>query len=341
MRYLITGGAGFIGSHLADYLLATPGSSVVLLDDLSTGRYENVAHLQGRAEARLLIGSVQDEDLLEEALHGSDAIFHLASAVGVKLVLEKPVHSIETIVKGTNGVLRLASRYRTPVLITSTSEVYGKSRDLPFREDGDQVMGATDKQRWAYASAKALEEFLSLAHYRETRLPIIIARLFNIAGPRQTWKYGMVLPNFVRQALLGRPLTVYGDGRQARCFCHVQDAVQGLAKLMRTPAAYGQVVNIGAPFEITMAQLAQRVKELVRPEAKVETIPYNVAYVDGFEDMDRRVPCLDKAKRLIGYVPRKTLDDCILDTAEAIARELDVSFSRSSGASRKRSSRSG
>jgi UDP-glucose 4-epimerase len=259
----------------------------------------------------------------------------------VKLVLEKPVHSIETIVQGTNGVLRLASRYRTPVLITSTSEVYGKSKDLPFREDGDQVMGATDKQRWAYASAKALEEFLALAHYRETRLPVVIARLFNIAGPRQTWKYGMVLPSFVRQALLGRPLTVYGDGRQARCFCHVQDAAQGLAKLMRSPAAYGQVVNIGAPHEVSMAELAQRVKDLIRPEAQVETISYEVAYEDGFEDMDRRVPCLEKAKRLIGYAPRKTLDDCILDTAEALARELGVPFSRATSASRRRSLRGG
>lgn len=328
MRYLITGGAGFIGSHLADHLLADPRTAVTVLDDLSTGSYQNVAHLAGRRRARLLIGSVLNERLLEEAVRDSDAIFHLASAVGVKLVLEKPVESIETIVKGTNAVLRLASRYRRPVLIASSSEVYGKSTAIPFREEGDQVMGATDNMRWAYASAKALEEFLALAHHRDTQLPVVVARLFNIAGPRQTWKYGMVMPSFVRQALLGRPIIVYGDGRQARCFCHVLDAARGLAGLLRCAQARGHVVNLGAPFEITMKALAARIKQLTGSASPIRFLSYKEAYAGGFEDMDRRVPCLDKARRLIGYTPRKTLDDCILDTAAYLAGELNVPFRR-------------
>ncbi|MCW8131845.1 MAG: GDP-mannose 4,6-dehydratase [Planctomycetota bacterium] len=325
MRYLITGGAGFIGSHLADRLLASShDASVVLLDNLSTGSYANVEHLEGRASVRLLIGSVTDEALLEEAVREADAIFHLASAVGVKLVLDKPVQSIETIVKGTNAVLALARRYRRPVLIASTSEVYGKSKDLPFREDGDQVMGATDKQRWAYASAKALEEFLALAHFRESRLPVVIARLFNTVGPRQTGSYGMVLPNFCRQALTGQPITVYGDGKQRRCFCHVSDAVGALARLLAQPDARGQVVNVGADREISIGGLAERVKELTRSASAVQYIPYEQAYRDGFEDMERRVPCLEKAARLIGYAPRHSLDDCIRDTAAHQARLLGL-----------------
>lgn len=324
MRYLITGGAGFIGSHLADHLLRKRKASVTLLDNLSTGSYENIAHLEGHPSVRLLVGSVADDDLLEEAIRDCDAIFHLASAVGVKLVLQRPVHSIETIVKGTNAVLTLASRYRKPFLVTSTSEVYGKSTDIPFHEDGDQVMGATDKQRWAYASAKALEEFLALAHYRETRLPVIIVRLFNIVGPRQTWKFGMVLPGFIRSALLGRPITVYGTGRQQRCFCHVADAVDALSKLILTHKAFGQVINIGAQHEASMTELAQRVKHVLRSKSTIEFIPYEVAYQDGFEDMDRRVPSLDKAKRLIGYRPRRSIDDCIRDTAAALKIELGL-----------------
>lgn len=325
MRFLITGGAGFIGSHLSDRLLsAHPDAHVVLLDNLSTGSYANIEHLEGRPEVRLLIGSVMDEALLEEAVRDCDAIFHLASAVGVKLVLDKPVQSIETIVKGTNAVLSLASRYRRPVLIASTSEVYGKSKDLPFREDGDQVMGATDKQRWAYASAKALEEFLALAHFRESRLPVVIVRLFNTVGPRQTGSYGMVLPTFCRQALLGHPITVYGDGRQQRCFCHVLDVVEALDKLMADPAARGQVVNIGTDREISIGNLAERVKHLTRSSAPIQYIPYEQAYREGFEDMERRVPCLDKVARLIGYAPRHSLDDCIRDTAAHQAKLLGL-----------------
>jgi len=325
MRYLITGGAGFIGSHLADRLLARhPKASVLLLDNLSTGRYANLEHLEGRSNVQIRIGSVLDEALLADAVRECDAIFHLASAVGVKLVLEKPVQSIETIVKGTNAVLALASRYRRPVLLTSTSEVYGKSRELPFREDGDQVLGASDKQRWAYASAKALEEFLALAHYRETRLPVIIARLFNIVGPRQTGSYGMVLPTFCRQALTGQPITVYGDGTQQRCFCHVLDAVEALDLLMHAAAARGQVVNVGSSEELAIAALAERVKQLTGSPSSTQFIPYAQAYREGFEDMDRRVPSLEKAARLIGYKPRFTLDDCIRDTAAHEARLLNV-----------------
>jgi UDP-glucose 4-epimerase len=324
MRYLITGGAGFIGSHLADHLLRKRGISVTLLDNLSTGSYENIAHLDGHPSVRLLVGSVTDDALVEEAVRDCDAIFHLASAVGVKLVLQKPVHSIETIVKGTNAVLNLASRYRKPFLVTSTSEVYGKSTDIPFHEDGDQVMGATDKQRWAYASAKALEEFLALAHYRETHLPVVIVRLFNIVGPRQTWKFGMVLPSFIRSALLNRPITVYGSGHQQRCFCHVADAVEAMTRLIQTPKAYGQVINVGSQHEASMLELAERVKRVLRSKSVIERIPYEVAYQDGFEDMDRRVPSLDKAMRLVGYKPRRTLDDCIRDTAKAMKKGLKL-----------------
>jgi len=322
MRYLITGGAGFIGSHLADYLLAQDECDhVTLLDDLSTGNYSNVAHLENNPRVRLLIGSVLDGGLVDRLVLDCDRIFHLASAVGVKLILERPVQSIQTIVTGTNAVLSFASRYRKPVLLTSTSEVYGKSSAVPFREDGDQVLGATDKQRWAYASAKALEEFLALAHYRETRLPVIVTRLFNTVGPRQTGRYGMVLPTFVRQALAQQPLTVYGDGKQARCFCHVADVVAALAKLMRTPAARGEVINIGSSEEMTIAQLAERVRQVLKSNSPIQFIPYDKAYVEGFEDMARRVPCLEKARRLIGYRPQHTLDDCIRDTVETVRRE--------------------
>lgn len=322
MRYLITGGSGFIGSHLADRLLeADPANEVTLLDDLSTGRYQNIAHLENHPRVKLLIGSVLNEALLEQTIRDSGPIFHLASAVGVKLILERPVQSIETIVKGTNSVLNLANRYRKPVLITSTSEVYGKSTALPFREDGDCVMGATDKQRWAYASAKALEEFLALAHFRETRLPVVLVRLFNTVGPRQTGRYGMVLPTFVRQALHGKPITVYGDGSQARCFCHVHDVVSAISKLMQTPEARGEVINIGTNHEVTILQLAQRVKDVLHSTSTIQIIPYDDAYVDGFEDMHRRVPCLDKANRLIGYKPTKNLDDCILETAALVKGE--------------------
>lgn len=324
MQYLITGGAGFIGSHLADHLLAQDeGNRVTLLDNLSTGSYGNVAHLEDNRRVRLLIGSVLDEKLVEDLIRDCDQVFHLASAVGVKLILERPVLSIETIVKGTNAVLGFASRYRKPVLITSTSEVYGKSTATPFREDGDQVMGATDKQRWAYASAKALEEFLALAHFRETRLPVVLARLFNTVGPRQTGRYGMVLPTFVRQALTQQPITVYGDGQQTRCFCHIADAVTALAALMRTPAARGQVINIGSSEEVTIARLAERVKEVLKSASAIQFIPYEKAYIGGFEDMARRVPCLEKARLLLGYAPRRTLEDCIRDTAEAMRQELE------------------
>ena len=323
MRYFITGGAGFIGSHLADQLLAQESDAhITLLDNLSTGSYKNVAHLENHSRVRLLIGSVLDEELLDREIRDCDRIFHLASAVGVKLILEKPVQSIETIVKGTHAILSLASRYRRPVLLTSTSEVYGKSTDVPFRESGDQVIGATDKQRWAYASAKALEEFLALAHFRETRLPVIVTRLFNIVGPRQTGRYGMVLPTFVRQALANQPITVYGDGRQARCFCHVADVVDALHKLMLAPQARGEVINIGTSNEITMNQLAQRVKTILKCSSPIQLIPYDEAYSDGFEDMARRVPCLDKAEKLIGFAPKKNLDDCIQDTANAVRNEF-------------------
>lgn len=312
MRYLITGGCGFIGSHLADHLLGV-GHEIVALDNLSTGSYENVRHLEGHARFQLLVGSVLDEALLAEALRGCDGVFHLASAVGVRLIMEKPVQTIETIFQGTDAVLKLASRYRKRFLLTSTSEVYGKSTAVPFREDGDRLEGPTDKHRWAYACAKALDEFLALAHWKETRLPVTVVRLFNTVGPRQTGQYGMVVPNFVKQALADEPLLVHGDGQQSRCFCHVLDVVEALAALMTTPAAHGQVVNVGAQEEVTILQLARDVVRLTRSRSSVDTIPYQAVYGQGFEDMFRRMPSLDKIKSLIGWQPRRSLQTILQD----------------------------
>ncbi len=257
MRYLVTGGAGFIGSHLAERLI-DDGHSVLVLDDLSTGRYENVAGLEGREGFELRVASVTDPASVEPCVTECRAVFHLASAVGVQLVVDQPVRTIETIVNGTDVILRACSRYRRPVLLTSTSEVYGKSSKIPFAEGDDCVMGPTTTRRWAYACAKALDEFLALAHWHEARLPVVVARLFNTVGPRQTGRYGMVIPRFVRQALAGEPLTVYGDGQQSRCFAHVADVVGALVALMREPKARGEVFNIGNQEEVTILELAER-----------------------------------------------------------------------------------
>src|SRR5262249_36743354 len=298
MNYLITGGCGFVGSHLSERLLLA-GHAVTVLDDLSTGRYDNVGHLEGHTRFRLLIGSVLDMELLSDAVRSCEAIFHLASAVCVCLVMDKPVDTIERIVQGTDHVLRLASRYRKPVLLTSTSEVYGKSANIPFEEEGDRLEGPTHKHRWAYACAKALDEFLVLAHWKESRLPVIVTRLFNTVGPRQTGQYGMVIPNFVQRALAAEPINVYGDGKQTRCFAHVQDVVEALMNLMACPAAYGQVVNVGSQEEISILELAQTVKEMTHSDSDIRLLPYAEAYGEGFEDMQRRVPCLAKIRTLI------------------------------------------
>ncbi len=312
MRYLITGGSGFIGSHLSERLL-NEGQSVLVLDDLSTGRYENVAQLEGRTGFELRVGSVTEPRLVEECVKECQAVFHLASAVGVRLVVEQPVKTIETIVNGTDVVLRAAARYRRPVLITSTSEVYGKSEKIPFAEGDDCVMGPTNTRRWAYACAKALDEFLALAHWHESRLPVVIARLFNTVGPRQTGRYGMVIPRFVAQGLAGEPITVFGDGRQSRCFAHVSDIVGALIALMANPKARGEVFNIGNDEEVSIIALAERVKTLTGGKSSIRIVPYSEAYTAGFEDMVRRVPDLTKVRRLIGYYPTRNLDEILAD----------------------------
>ncbi len=315
MRYLITGGCGFIGSHLADHLIAG-GHGVVALDDLSTGRYENVAHLEGHGQFELLIGSVTDPSLVNEVVRQCDAVFHLASAVGVKLIMDHPIQTIERIFQGTDVVLRHASRYRKPVLITSTSEVYGKSTDVPFREDGDRLSGPTNKHRWAYACAKSLDEFLALAHWKEARLPVVIARLFNTVGPRQTGQYGMVIPRFVEAALRDEPITIFGDGRQSRCFAHVADVVEGVVALLASRAARGQVVNLGSDEEVTVVELAERIRALTGSRSELRFVAYEQFYGDGFEDMQRRVPSIAKACELVGWKPRRSLDVVLRDVIE-------------------------
>src|SRR3954467_4258975 len=288
-RSLITGGAGFVGSHLAEELLQR-GEEVFVIDDLSTGRIDNIESLKPNPKFHYAIDSVHNEPVLAELIDRCDVVYHLAAAVGVKLIVESPVNTIETNVHGTEVVLKLANKKKKKVLITSTSEVYGKSTSFPFREDQDLVLGPTTKGRWSYACSKAIDEFLAIAYWHEKRLPVIIVRLFNTVGPRQTGRYGMVIPSFVRQALEGRPITVYGDGTQTRCFAHVGDVVGALVKLMDHPGAVGQVFNIGSDEEVTIAGLARRVKALTGSCSDIVLVPYEQAYEPGFEDMPRRVP---------------------------------------------------
>jgi UDP-glucose 4-epimerase len=310
MRILITGGAGFIGSHLSEALLEA-GHQVFSIDDLSTGAIDNIAHLKGRPGYEYTIDTVFNEQVVAECVDRADVIFHLAAAVGVKLIVERPVHTIETNVHGTEVILRHAAKKKKLVFIASTSEVYGKSVDVPFREDADLVMGATYRHRWAYACSKALDEFLGLAYWKEKKVPVIVVRFFNTVGPRQTGQYGMVVPNFVRQALAGEPITVFGDGTQSRSFTYVGDAVWALTNLMVNPGAIGQVVNIGNPEEVTIRGLAERIKAATGSNSPIVTIPYEQAYEEGFEDMPRRVPDLTKIKRLTGYEPKVGLDEII------------------------------
>ena len=293
MRAFITGGAGFIGSHLSEALLDR-GDQVLVLDNLSTGSIDNIRHLKGRAGFEYFIDSVENEPLLAELIDRSDVVFHFAAAVGVKLIVEQPVQTIETNVHGTEVVLKHANKKKKLVVLASTSEVYGKSNNVPFREDSDLVLGPTPKHRWAYACSKAIDEFLALAYWKERKLPVIIVRFFNTVGPRQTGRYGMVIPNFVRQALAGEPITVFGDGEQSRSFTHVSDVVGALIKLVQEPAAIGQVINIGNPEEVTIRQLAERVRQLSGSSSPIKVIPYEEAYESGFEDMPRRVPDLSK-----------------------------------------------
>lgn len=321
MKYLITGGAGFVGSHLADKLI-NEGHEVTVIDDLSTGRYSNVEHLEGNNKFRLIIDTVLNEKLMEELIRDTDRVFHMASAVGVRLIMEQPVKTIETIFHGTDVVLKFCSRYRKRVLVPSTSEVYGKGVSVPFKEEDDLLTGSTDKHRWAYACAKTLDEFLALAHWKETRLPVVVVRLFNTVGPRQTGQYGMVVPNFIKSALSNKPINVYGDGNQARCFGHVLDIVEGLAKAIETPECFGQVINFGNNEEITILDLAKRVVEKTGSESEIRFLTYDEVYGEGFEDMQRRVPSLEKAKRLVGYQPTRTLDNIITDVVEEFRERL-------------------
>jgi len=307
LRVLITGGAGFIGSHLADAYLKR-GDEVCVIDDLSTGKIENIEHLKGHPQFKYTIDSVHNHPMTAELVDQCDVVFHLAAAVGVKLIVESPVRTIETNVRGTEVVLSIANKKKKKVLVASTSEVYGLSTDVPFREDGNLVMGATTKGRWSYACSKAIDEFLALAYWREKKLPTIVVRLFNTVGPRQTGQYGMVIPTFVKQALAGRAITVYGDGKQSRCFGYVGDVVGALINLMDHKDSVGNVFNIGSTEEISILQLAQRVKELTQSDSEIVFVPYDEAYEEGFEDMPRRIPDISKVRDLVGFQPQMSLD---------------------------------
>ena len=307
MRVLITGGAGFIGSHLAEAYLKR-GDDVLVIDDLSTGTIENIRHLKDNPKFQYTIDSVHNQPVTAELVDQSDVVVHLAAAVGVKLIVESPVRTIETNVRGTEIILALANKKKKRVLIASTSEVYGLSADVPFREDGNLVMGATTKGRWSYACSKAIDEFLALAYWREKKLPTTVVRLFNTVGPRQTGRYGMVIPTFVKQALSGRPITVYGDGKQTRCFGYVGDVVGALIKLMDHADAIGNVYNIGSNEEISIGDLAKKVRQLTNSNSEIVFVPYDEAYEEGFEDMPRRVPDIAKINKLVGFKPEMPLD---------------------------------
>lgn len=320
MHALITGGAGFIGSHLAEALLAA-GHQVTVLDNLSTGAIDNIEHLKPLPGFRYVIESVMNEPVLAELIDASDVVFHLAAAVGVKLIVEAPVHTIETNVHGTEVVLKHANKKKKLVVIASTSEVYGKSADVPFREDADLVMGPTTKHRWAYACSKAIDEFLALAYWKERKLPVIIVRFFNTVGPRQTGRYGMVIPNFVRQGLAGQPITVHGDGTQTRSFCYVGDVVDALQRLVEEPRAVGEVFNVGNDQEISILALAEKVRGMTGGRSGIVLIPYDQAYEAGFEDMPRRVPDLAKIAHLVGYAPKIGLDEILTRVIDHVRKQ--------------------
>lgn len=312
MRYLLTGGSGFIGGHLSDELLRR-GHEVMVIDDLSTGSIHNIEHLKSNPKFKYVIDTVANVNLMAELVDACDRIYHLAAAVGVKLIVESPVRTIETNIKLTEIVLELAAKKRRPTFVASTSEVYGKSTDFPFREEGDLVMGATNKGRWSYACSKAIDEFLAIAYWKEKKLPTVVARLFNTVGPRQTGQYGMVIPNFVRQALAGQPITVYGDGKQSRCFCHVHDTVKALASLLDNENAYGEVFNVGNNVEISMLDLAKTVRDACESKSEIVFVPYEKAYEAGFEDMTRRVPDLSKVNKFLGWKPTLSLQQILTD----------------------------
>jgi len=315
MKALITGGAGFIGSHLAEELLNN-GHQVFLIDDLSTGSIDNIEHLKNHKGFTYTIDTILNAPVLAELIDKCDVVFHMAAAVGVMLIVESPVRTIETNIKGTEAVLMHANKKKKKVIIASTSEVYGKSDQKTFKEDGDLILGPTTKGRWSYACSKAIDEFLALAYWKEKKLPVVITRLFNVVGPRQTGRYGMVIPRLVKQALQNKPITVFGDGKQSRCFAHVKDAVDAIIKLSATEKAIGEVINLGSDEEISIEELAKKIKEAARSKSEIRYIPYSEAYEEGFEDMRRRVPDLAKIKKLIGYKSKYSLDNIIKDVIE-------------------------
>ncbi len=310
MEVLVTGGAGFIGSHLCEALLRE-GHQVTALDNISTGRFENVSHLQEDPSFELVVGSILQPMLVDKLVERADRVYHLAAAVGVNLIVENPVDSMTTNIKGTEIVLEMANRYRKKTLVTSTSEIYGKNSAGPVKEDDDRILGSPLKTRWSYSTAKALDEILAYVYFKEKKLPTVIVRLFNTIGPRQTGHYGMVVPRFINQALLGHPITVYGTGEQSRCFLSVSDAVSAMMRLMETPGAEGDVFNIGSCEEITINELAAKVVKIAGGDSSIEHIPYSEAYEEGFEDMERRVPDCTKVRELVGFEPTMTLDEII------------------------------
>ncbi len=328
-HFLITGGAGFIGSHMAEMLLAA-GKQVTVLDDLSTGRFENIAPFVGRPGFRFAIASIANTAVLDRLASECDVIVHLAAAVGVQLIIQRPVHTIETNIMGTEAVLTAAARYRVKVLIASTSEVYGKGSRVPFHEEDDVVLGASSRNRWSYAASKMVDEFLSLAYHHEKGLPVVIARLFNTVGPRQTGRYGMVIPRFVGQALADEAITVYGDGQQSRCFCDVADATQALWALIEHEAAVGRVFNVGSTEEVTIAELAARVKQVTGSRSPIRFIPYDQAYTPGFEDMRRRVPDTARIQALCGWRAHTTLDQILARVAASMSERASPPLSAAS-----------
>jgi UDP-glucose 4-epimerase len=320
MRVLITGGAGFVGSHLAEILLQR-GQHVTIIDDLSTGSMENFAPIRQLPHFRFAIETIMNEAVMDRLVSECDVIYHLASAVGVELIVTRPVEVIERCILGSEVVLKIANRYKKKVLITSTSEVYGKSSKVPFSEEDDRILGPTTKSRWSYSCSKAIDEFLALAYHKEKQLPVVLVRLFNTVGPRQTGQYGMVVPRFVQAAMSHQPIRVYGDGSQSRCFGYVSDVANAMIALMNHPEAVGQIFNIGSDEEITIMELAQKVKTLTGSKSEIVKIPYDQAYEQGFEDMARRVPDLAKIKKMIGYTPKTKLDEIIVRVRDYFAEQ--------------------
>jgi len=321
MHALITGGAGFIGSHLAEWLLEA-GHEVTLLDNLSTGRYENIAHLDGHQRLRVVVGTILNDSLVDKLVERCDAVFHLAAAVGVELIIQKPLDSLMTNIRGSEIVLEMAHRYRKKVLIASTSEIYGKNINGPLREDTDRVLGSPLKSRWSYSTSKAVDEILAYVYWKEKGVPTVIARLFNTVGPRQSGTYGMVIPRFVSQALKGEPLIVHGNGKQSRCFLHVKDVVEALVKLAGHPQAVGDVFNVGSQEEVTIEALARLVIRLTKSSSRIVYVPYEEAYEEGFEDMPRRVPDTTKVRNLIGFQPTMNLEEIIRSVVDSMRQPL-------------------